>query len=294
MKIDLHIHSKNCSDGRMTLHEIFEEAGRRNIELISITDHDSVDCQESARELAERCRIHYLYGLELNVSFSHPGYRNSKPISLDFLAYQYDIQHPPLEQKLAELREYRNKRGEKILEKLNEELVKEHLAEFTEKDLDEIQNSVDGAFGRPHIANYMVGKGLVANKQEAFDKYLVKCNVPKMPLSLSEASGLVKGAGGKLMLAHPNDPNGTSLVSLTTSLDEQQEIIKERMLAHIDGIECWHSRHDRNTVESYVAFARAMGLMVTGGSDCHQQPLLIGTLDVPPYVAQQFGFDLGG
>jgi predicted metal-dependent phosphoesterase TrpH len=294
MKIDLHIHSENCSDGRMTLHEIFEEASGRHIELISITDHDSIDCQESAKELADQYGIQYLYGLELNVSFSHPGYRNSKPVSLDFLAYQYDIQYPPLKQKLIELREYRKKRAEKILEKINEELLKENLAEFTDQDLEEIQNSVDGAFGRPHIANHMVKKGLVANKQEAFDAYLVKCNVPKMPLSLTEASGLVKGAGGKLMLAHPNDPNGTSLVSLTPSLDEQQDIIKEGMLPHIDGIECWHSRQDRNTVSSYLAFAREMGLMVTEGSDYHQQPLLMGTVDVPPYVAEQFGLHMGG
>jgi predicted metal-dependent phosphoesterase TrpH len=66
----------------MTLHEIFEEASGRHIELISITDHDSIDCQESAKELADQYGIQYLYGLELNVSFSHPGYRNSKyPIS---------------------------------------------------------------------------------------------------------------------------------------------------------------------------------------------------------------------
>ena len=88
MKIDLHIHSKNCSDGRMILEEIFEEASRRNVDLISITDHDSIDCQEPAKILADQYGIRYLYGLELNVSFSHPEYRNSKPISLDFLAYQ--------------------------------------------------------------------------------------------------------------------------------------------------------------------------------------------------------------
>jgi hypothetical protein len=276
----------------MTLHEIFEEASGRQIELISITDHDSIDCQEPAKELADQYGIQYLNGLELNVSFSHPGYRDSKPVSLDFLAYQYDIQYPPLKQKLIELREYRKKRAEKIFEKINEELVKENLAKFTDKDLEEIQNSVDGAFGRPHIADHLVKRGLVANKQEAFDTYLVKCNVPKMPLSLTEASGLVKGAGGKLMLAHPNDSNGTSLASLAPSLDEQQEIIKESMLPHIDGIECWHSRQDRNTVASYLEFAREMGLMVTGGSDCHQQPLLMGTLDVPPYVGEQFGFHI--
>jgi predicted metal-dependent phosphoesterase TrpH len=275
----------------MTLEEIFEEAGRRHVDVISITDHDSIDCQEPAKILADQYQIRYVYGLELNVSFSHPDYRKSKPISLDFLAYQYDIHHLPLIEKLSELREYRRKRAEQILEKVNQELSKENLGEFTHRDLEEIQNSVDGAFGRPHIANYMVRKGIVRNKQEAFDRYLVKCNVPKMPLSLFEASRLVKGAGGNLMLAHPNDPNGTSLVSFTTSLDEQQKVIRESMLPHIDGIECWHPRHDQETVHSYLAFAERESLMVTGGSDCHQQPLVLGTVPVPSYVAEQF--DLG-
>jgi len=291
MLIDLHIHSKNCSDGRMTLEEIFEEANRRHVDVISITDHDSMDCQEPAKILADQYHIGYVYGLELNVSFSHPDYRNSRPISLDFLAYQYDIHYPPLVEKLSELRAYRRKRAEQILEKLNQALLKENLKEFTERDLEEIRNSVDGAFGRPHIANYMVRKGIVKNKQEAFDRYLVQCNVPKMPLSLTQASRLVKGAGGKLMLAHPNDPNGTSLVSFTSSLDEQQIVIRESMLPHIDGIECWHPRHDPETVRAYLAFAESEGLMVTGGSDCHQQPLVLGTVPVPAYVAEQF--DLG-
>ncbi len=288
MKIDLHIHSKNCSDGRMTLEEIFAAASRRHVDLISITDHDSIDCQEPAKILADQYHIRYVYGLELNVSFSHPEYRNSKPISLDFLAYQYDIHYPPLVEKLSELRAYRIKRAGQILEKINQQLLKENLEEFTERDLEEIQSTVDGAFGRPHIANYMVRKGIVANKQEAFNKYLVRCNVPKMPLPLSEASSLVKGAGGKLILAHPNDPNGTSLVSFTASLDAQQKIIRERMLPHIDGVECWHPRHDQETINAYLAFAKSEGLMVTGGSDCHQQPLILGTVPVPHYVAEQF------
>lgn len=291
MKIDLHIHS-NCSDGRMTPEEIFEEAKRREIGLISITDHDSIDCQEQAKILADKYGMLYLSGLELNISFSHPGYRDSRPVSLDLLCYQYDIHYEPLVKKLIQLRDFRKVRAEKILEKINQELVREGLKEFTQKDLEEIESTVDGAFGRPHIANYMVQKGIVSTRQEAFDRYLVKCNVPKMPLSIDDASQLAKGAGGKLMLAHPNDPNGTSLVSLTPSLDEQQEIIKGTMLPLIDGIECWHSRHDQHTVESYYAFATEMGLMVTGGSDCHQNPMLLGTVDIPSDVAHQFGFGI--
>lgn len=272
----------------MGLPEIFEEAKRRNIDAISITDHDSLESQASAKVLAKRYGMNYLTGVELNVSFSHPDYKNAKTVSLDFLAYGYDIQFKPLIEKLSELREYRRKRAAQILENINLELVKEHIQEFTPGDMKKIEDSVDGTFGRPHIANYMVKIGLVASKQEAFDKYLVKCNVPKMPLSIQEASALVHGAGGTLILAHPNDPNGTSLLSFTASLQEQQNIIRETMLQNIDGIECWHSRHDPLTTKSYLTFARESGLMVTGGSDCHQNPVVMGTVDIPEYVWQQF------
>jgi predicted metal-dependent phosphoesterase TrpH len=134
----------------------------------------------------------------------------------------------------------------------------------------------------------MVKKGIVSGRQKALDKYLIKCNVPKMPVSLEEASDLIRGAGGKLILAHPNNPNGTSLVSLTPSIKEQHQIIKESMLSHLDGIECWHLIHDRKTISAYLSFAKEEGLMVTGGSDCHQQPIIMGTVNIPSYVAEQF------
>ena len=288
MKIDLHIHSRDCSDGKMTLPEIFEQAHHRGIKVISISDHDSIDCQETAKALALEYDIKYITGVELNISFSHPRYRDSKPVSLDMLGYQYDIHNSALIEKLKQVREYRRKRAEQILEKINEELAKEHRTLFTHKDLVAIEETVDGAFRRPHIANYMVKKGIVSSKQKAFDKYLVKCNVPKMPVSLQEASSLIRGAGGKLIHAHPSDPNGTSLAGLTPSIKKQHTIIKESMLPWLDGIECWHTRHKPEVVSAHLAFAKKEGLMVTGGSDCHQQPVIMGTLDIPAYVAEQF------
>jgi predicted metal-dependent phosphoesterase TrpH len=292
MKIDLHIHSKEGSDGWMSLSEIFKEADKRKIRVISITDHDSIEGQGSADALAARYGIHYIPGVELNISFSHPRYCDGKVVSLDLLGYQFDIHDQGLAEKLDELRKYREQRAEQILEKINEELAAQSIKPFTHKDLEAIEETVEGAFGRPHIADYMVKKKIVSNRQEAFDKYLVKCNMPKMPLSLQEASSSIKAAGGRLVLAHPNDPNGTSLRSLTSSLEEQHQIIRENMLTYVDGVECWHSRHDRETVSAYLSFARHEGLMVTGGSDCHQQPLIMGTLDVPPYVAEQFGYNI--
>ena len=252
---------------------------------MSITDHDSIDCQEKAVVLAREYGIAYIPGVELNVTFQYPG---STPISLDFLGYQYDIGNQTLKNKLQLVREHRETRARQILERLNAEFDKENIKRFTEEDLKEIQASVDGAFGRPHIANYLIAKRIVRDKQEAFDKYLVKCDVPKYPLSLAEASELIRNAGGILVHAHPNDPNGTSLASIMPDLEKQTRIIKEYMLNYIDGIECWHSRHDAKTTAFYIKFAKKYGLVMTGGSDCHQKPVIMGTLDIPDWVAAQF------
>ncbi len=284
MKIDLHIHTKTGSDGNLSIEEVFTEANKRNISLMSITDHDSIDCQARAIALAKEYGIVYITGVELNVTFPYL----NKSVSLDFLGYQYDIGNQELKNKLQLIREHRETRARQILDNLNVEFDKENIKRFTEKDLKNIQARVDGAFGRPHIADYLIKKGIVRDRQQAFDKYLVKCDVPKYPLSLAEASGLIRNAGGKLVHAHPSDPNGTSLVSITSDLGEQTRIIEEHMLEYIDGVECWHSRHDAKTTAHYIKFAKKYNLLMTGGSDCHQKPIIIGTLDIPDYVAEQF------
>jgi predicted metal-dependent phosphoesterase TrpH len=291
MLIDLHIHSKTCSDGNLTVEEIVKEAKARNIGLMSITDHDSVGCQEKAMVLARKNGIRYVSGVELNVTFSHPRYREGKSIALDFLGYQYDVKNGELKDKLRIMAEYREERAAKILDNLNVEFEKEGIEKLTREDFREIQASVDGVLGRPHIADYLVRKGIVRTRQEAFDRYLVRFNVPKYPLYLEEASRLVRNAGGILVFAHPNDPHGTSLVDLTKSLDEQTQIIEESILRYIDGVECWHSRNDAQTTNHYVKFAKKHGLIMTGGSDCHQKPILMGTVKIPEYVAKQFNLE---
>jgi predicted metal-dependent phosphoesterase TrpH len=288
MIIDLHIHSKSCSDGNLTVEEIFGEAKIRNIGLMSITDHDSIGCQEEAMALAKKNGIRYVSGVELNVTFSHPKYHEGKPISLDFLGYQFNVKNKELRDKLQEIAKYREERAAKILDNVNAEFEKEGTEKLTKDDMKAIQASVDGVLGRPHIADYLVRKGVVKTRQEAFDKYLVKCDVPKYPLYPGEASRLVRNAGGITVLAHPNDPHGTSLVTLTKSLPEQTGIIEGSMLNYIDGIECWHPRNDSQTTNHYLNFAKRHGLIVTGGSDCHQKPIIMGTVKIPEYVAEQF------
>ena len=287
MKIDLHVHSKS-SDGKFTVAEIVEGAKARNINFLAITDHDSIGCQIQAIDQTEKVGIRYVTGVELNVTFSHPEYHEGKAVSLDFLGYQFDPNNGALESKLEIMRKYREERAAKILDNLNAEFKREKVAKLTNDDLHQIEESVDGVLGRPHIADYLVKKGIVKTRQEAFDKYLVKCDVPKFPLYLEEASKLIRDAGGKLVLAHPNDPHGTSMTTLTKVLPEQIEIVKNKMLPYIDGVECWHSRSTPETTNHYVAFTKENGLMMTGGSDCHQKPILMGTVQIPDWVPNQF------
>jgi 3',5'-nucleoside bisphosphate phosphatase len=285
MKIDLHIHTSTGSDGALPVEEVIKEAKRRNIGFMSVSDHDSLVAQEKAVTIAQECGISYISGVELNVTFQSP---QGKQVSLDLLGYNFDIKNKTLIEKLQLMREHREKRAQEILNKINAEFKKEGLISFTELDMQNIRDSVDGAFGRPHIAAYMIKKGIVKDTQEAFDRYLVKCDVPKYPLSLAEASKLIHNAGGVLVLAHGNDPGGTSLATITKDLNQQTQIIAENMIEYINGLECWHPRHDDATIAHYLKFSREHHLITTGGSDCHQKPIIMGTVNVPKEVAGQF------
>jgi predicted metal-dependent phosphoesterase TrpH len=285
LKIDLHIHTKTGSDGSLPVEKVIAEAKRRNIGFMAVTDHDSLVAQETAVKLTGEFGIKYITGVELNVTFQIPEH---KAISLDFLGYNFDINNSALVSKLKIMREHREHRAQEILEKINFEFRREGLPLFTEKDIQNIRDSVDGSFGRPHIAKYMIEKGIVQDLQEAFDRYLVKCDVPKYPLTLPEASQLIHDAGGVLVLAHGNEPGGTSLVTLTKDLQQQTRIIAKNMIEYINGLEVWHPRHDDATRACYYDFARKNHLITTGGSDCHQKPVIMGTVDVPKLVADQF------
>jgi hypothetical protein len=287
MKIDLHIHTA-CSDGNLPVDEVIREASNRKIDLISLADHDNIDCQKKAVSLARKYGIKYITGVELNVTFPHPSERG-RTISLDFLGYEFDISNEDLKSQLKLMRQRREERAQEILERLNKELAMERIAKLDKTDIQKIQDSVDGSFGRPHIARYLVEKGIVGSIQEAFDRYLVRLDVPKFPLSLAEASTLIRNAGGILVLAHPNDPHGTSLQSVISDLGEQTKIIEEYMLEYIDGVECWHFRNDDRTTEHYIQFTKSHDLFLTGGSDCHQKPIVMGKVDIPDWVAGQFG-----
>jgi len=169
MKIDLHIHTKTGSDGALSIEEVFREARKRKIELLSITDHDSIEHQGEAIELAGQHGIRYITGVELNITFPYQG----KGISLDLLGYGYDYQNRALKAKLRLIREHREKRARQIMENLNIEFIKERLPQLTEEDLRQMQEGVDGILSRPHIADYLVKRASLATaRRHSIDIWL--------------------------------------------------------------------------------------------------------------------------
>ena len=126
MKIDLHIHSNN-SDGALNVDEVFHEASLRKIDMISITDHDSVLGQIKALSLAKKNEIRYVTGLELNVTFSEPEITEGKSISLDLLGYSFDPQNQEMIRKITQIATHRIKRAQEIMTKINIEFENEGL-----------------------------------------------------------------------------------------------------------------------------------------------------------------------
>ncbi|HJN83192.1 MAG TPA: histidinol phosphatase, partial [Verrucomicrobiota bacterium] len=128
--------------------------------------------------------------------------------------------------------------------------------------------------GRPHVARALVRHGFCGTMDEAFARYLRKGTpgwTPKVNVPFEEGIRLIHQAEGLAVMAHPG-------------LNKIDHLIPDMVRAGLDGIECWHSRHPKSTAKRYREMAARLGLLSTGGSDCHGpgrgQPI-IGTVCVP-------------
>ena len=288
MKIDLHIHS-NRSDGRFTPTQIIEEANHRNIKLMSITDHDTIMSQPDAIEHAKKFNIKYITGVELTSYCAIPEYANGKKVQLHLLAYGFNHKDEKLGNLLKGFVDTRKTRAKEVFFKLNKMLRNEGKQTYPDSAFDEIYQNIPLVASRVHIADFLVRKGVVRNRKEAFNKYLIQCNVTLESFSPEFLADYVHNAGGKIIIAHPGDKGGCSMAEFTKDVREQHKIIKKHFIEFIDGLECYHNRHDNKTVREYRSFCEKNNLLISGGSDCHQHPKIqMGTMRSPDFVAERF------
>jgi len=130
------------------------------------------------------------------------------------------------------------------------------------------------AIGRPQVARAMVDAGHVANTREAFDRWLGRDQpafVARSGPSPETVIATIHQAGGLASLAHPG----------RTQIDARIPALRD---AGLDALEAYHSDHDAAAVDRYRRLADDLGLLITGGSDYHGDPVYgvsIGSSTLP-------------
>jgi len=244
-KADLHIHT-TASDGNSTPAEIVKLAAEQKLDVISITDHDSIAGLEEAIAAADELEIEVIPGTEITASY---GEREAH-----LLAYGFDTVNADFLKLMMEHRKARVDRGKWILDKLSREGL--------DLDIDEVRAEANGSnIGRPHIASVLINKGYVASFKEAFIRYLSNQQLGVIPsdyFAHHEVIETVKAAGGATIIAHPGQ------------MYSEQEL-EELVEAGVDGIEVVHPSHNYKLQKKMEAFADKHNLLSTGGSDFHGQ-----------------------
>lgn len=273
---DLQMHSTH-SDGTDTPRRLVELAKEVGLTSMALTDHDTTTGLAEAREAGEQLGVRVISGVEITCEYGGK--------SMDMLGYCFDSGADELQQKLATIQEGRRERNLEIIDKLRalgHDITYEEVVAEADK--------ADGKIvGRPHFATVMIRKGIVRERQEAFDVYLAEggaAYVPKLAVSPEECVDMLRSAGGLAVLAHPKlirFPKDKTIVDL----------LRDLKAAGLAGIECYYSLHSEEETANYLALAKDFDLLVTGGSDYHggNKPEIkvgtgMGNLRIPQQCAE--------
>lgn len=249
MVIDLHTHT-SYSDGTDTPAQLINKALASGISIIGLTDHDSISGWQEATD-ALRTGISLVPGAEISC-------QTPDGISVHILGLLFDSNNSELMNTLEKTRENRHGRMEKIIARINDAGI-----DITIDDV--LEQLSDGAtLGRPHLADALVKKGIVASRDEAFTQMLhnnSKYYVSHYSPTPEAVIKLIKAAGGVSVIAHPM----ASHRGRTISLDTFGSIIQ----AGLDGIEVDHRDHSPDEKSQLIKLANESNLIMTGASDYH-------------------------
>src|SRR5262249_20771173 len=246
-RADLHVHT-TCSDGVYRPAQIVELARRAGLAAVAITDHDTLAGIDLARQAAA-ANVEVIAGVEITAEHHDR--------ELHLLGYFISVDSAQLRAALARLHERRAERFREMADRLR--------ALGIELDREAIDALLPGAtLGRRHLAELLVRAGKAANIRDAFQRWLGdrgRANMPKARLPVAQAIALVRQAGGVASWAHP------SYDATIESLRELRDVGLQAV--EVDYPNCRHSR-----TAILRAWAKELGLAVTGGSDCHgpEQP----------------------
>lgn len=247
--IDLHVHT-TASDGDLSPAGCVDAAKGLGLAAIAITDHDTMDGNAEALARGAEIGFEVVPGVELSVEYER--------LTVHILGYYPEPDAPALEAILKGLRDHRDERNPRILNR---------LAELgCPLDYAELEAEAGGdVIGRPHIAALMIRKGYVASLTEAFDRYLAKgaaAYVDRVRPSPEAAIQAILAARAVPVLAHP--------AAMGARSDEEVEAVVAQLKdAGLRGIEAHYHAYSPAQTAACLRLAQRYGLLVTGGTDYH-------------------------
>ncbi|MGE4407418.1 PHP domain-containing protein [Pseudomonas sp.] len=253
MFVDLHCHS-TASDGVLAPARLVERAHGRGIELLALTDHDTVDGLDEARTAAQALGMRLVNGIELSCLWSGA--------TIHVLGYGFASDAPALQRAIADLHDGRWRRAELIAQRLEAKGMPGALqgARAIQQELGDSGN----APARPHFAEFLVRAGHVRDRAEAFRKWLgsgklgdVKQHWP----SLEQTLATLHEAGAWISLAHPWQ------YAFTRS--KRRRLVVDFARAGGHALEVVNGMQPLEQVGGLSILAREFGLMASVGSDFH-------------------------
>jgi 3',5'-nucleoside bisphosphate phosphatase len=251
MRIDLHTHS-TVSDGTLSPTGVMEAARAAGLDVVALTDHDSLRGWLEAAQAAGRLGLEFVPGVEISCRW----YGVEPAIPLHLLAYYVDPAAAELTAELTRIREARERRGEKIVE-----LMRADGVDVTWPEV--LGYAAGGTVGRPHLAQALIRRGIVATVSEAFAPTMLgqRWRVPKEDVDVFTALDLVRAAGGVPVFAHPLATKRGRVVP--------ESLIEELAGRGLFGLEAEHEDHTPQQRAAVRALAGRLGLVCTGSSDFH-------------------------
>jgi predicted metal-dependent phosphoesterase TrpH len=244
--IDLHTHSL-ASDGTDTPGELINKAHARGISVLGLMDHDTVAGWDEATSYL-RPGMSLVLGSEISC-------QTSDGTSVHMLGMLFDRENTALAEVLSTTRDNRLTR---IIGRLNE-------AGFEITIEDVLAQLAPGAtLGRPHLADALIAKKIVASRDEAFTELLhnnSKYYISHYSPTPEDAIKLIKQAGGVAVIAHPL----ASLRGRTVSIDSFKSMVE----AGLDGIEISHRDQSEDERQLLREVVEQYGIIATGSSDYH-------------------------
>ena len=244
LKADLHMHTTS-SDGTFTPTELVKRAKNREIDIISITDHDTVEGIEEAIEAAKTVNITVIPGIELSTTY------NGENIHIIGYFKGEGYKDASLIDFLEDLKGKRFSRAMKIVDNMKT-IHNIHIS------FEDILKNSDGVIARPHIAREILKVRPDLTWDEVFYKYLSDgrpAYIPSVKVPLEEGIALLKNFGALVSLAHPTIIRKTPVKKFTEF--------------NFDAMEAIYPENKFGETGRFISICNEHNLLVTAGSDFH-------------------------